>query len=142
MIKRNRKKGYSLVEVVIALSVIVIVSISALSILLSSVTTKVNAINKSHAQSFADSVWESFKAADYQEEFLSLVAFSEGVSLTEDTTDDSGKTTYVYNCQEYSFTAEISVSYQENARPELEILVNDKDGDGIISFSYRKGDGI
>lgn len=140
--KNRNKRGYSLVEVVIALSVIVTVSITALSIVLSSVATKVNAINKSQAQSFADNVWESFKAAENEEEFLSLVAFSEGVSLTAGTTDESGKTTYTYNSQENKFTAEISVSYQENARPELEVVVNDKDGDEIISFSYRKGDGI
>lgn len=140
--KNRKKRGYSLVEVVIALSVIVIVSVSALSIVLSSVATKVNAINKSYAQSFADNVWESFKAADTQDEFLSLIAFSEGTTLTEGVTDESGKTTYTYYSQENKFTAEIAVSYQENARPELEVIVTDKDGDEIISFSYRKGDGI
>ena len=140
--KNKNKRGYSLVEVVIALSVIVTVSITALSIVLSSVATKVNAINKSHAQGFADNVWESFKAADTQDEFLSLIAFSEGATLTEGVTDESGKTTYTYYSQENKFTAEIAVSYQENARPELEVIVTDKDGDEIISFSYRKGDGI
>lgn len=140
--KNKNNRGYSLVEVVIALSVIVIVSVSALSIVLSSVATRVNAINKSHAQSFADNVWESFKAADTQDEFLSLIAFSEGTTLTEGVTDESGKTTYTYYSQENKFTAEIAVSYQENARPELEVIVTDKDGDEIISFSYRKGDGI
>ncbi|MBE6531473.1 MAG: prepilin-type N-terminal cleavage/methylation domain-containing protein [Ruminococcaceae bacterium] len=140
--KNKNKRGYSLVEVVIALSVIVIVSISALSIMLSSVVTKANAINRSHAQSFADNVWESFKAADTQDEFLSLIAFSDGVLLTEGVTDESGKTIYTYNSVENKFTAEIAVSYQENARPELELIVTDKNGDEIISFSYRKGDGI
>ena len=109
---------------------------------IASVATKVNAINKSHAQSFADNVWESFKAADTQDEFLSLIAFSEGTTLTEGVTDESGKTTYTYYSQENKFTAEIAVSHQENARPELEVIVTDKDGDEIISFSYRKGDGI
>ena len=140
--KNKNKRGYSLAEVVIALSVIVIVSISALSIVLSSVATKVNLINKSHAQSFADNVWESFKAADTRNEFLSLVAFSEGATLTEGVTDESGKTTYTYYSVENKFTAEIAVSYHENARPELEVVVTDKDGDDIISFSYRKGEGI
>ena len=140
--KNKNNRGYSLVEVVIALSVIVIVSVSALSIVLSSVATKVNAINKSHAQSFADNVWESFKAADTQDEFLSLIAFSEGATLTEGVTDESGKTIYTYNSQENKFKAEIAVNYQENTRPELEVIVTDKDGDEIISFSYRKGDGI
>ena len=140
--KNKNKRGYSLVEVVIALSVIVTVSITALSIVLPSVATKVNAINKSYAQSFADNVWESFKAADTQDEFLSFVAFSESATLAEGTSNESGKTTYTYDSQEYKFAAEIAVSYAENARHELEVIVTDKDGDEIISFSYRKGDGI
>ena len=140
--KNKNKRGYSLVEVVIALSVIVTVSITALSIVLSSVATKVNAINKSHAQSFADNVWESFKAADTQDEFLSLVSFSEDVTLTESETDESGNTIYTYYSEEHKFTAEIAVRYSENARSEFSISVTDKDGDSIISFSYRKGGGI
>lgn len=140
--KNKNKRGYSLVEVVIALSVIVTVSITALSIVLSSVATKVNAINKTEAQSFADNVWESFKAADTQDEFLSLVSFSEDVTLTESETDESGNTIYTYYSEEHKFTAEIAVRYSENARSEFSISVTDKDGDSIISFSYRKGDGI
>lgn len=142
MSRRKFKNGYSLVEVVIALSIIVTVSITALSIVLSSAATKVNAINKSHAQSFADNVWESFKAADTQDEFLSLVSFSEGIMLTESETDESGNTIYTYYSEEHKFTAEIAVRYPEIARSEFAISVTDKDGDSIISFSYRKGDGI
>ncbi len=139
MLKRN---GYSLVEVVIALSIIVTVTITALSIVLSSVSTKVNAINRSYAQSFADNVWESFKAAETQDEFLSLVAFAEGVTLTGSTTDENGKTLYTYYSEKNKFTANISVAFSETERDEFEIDVTDKDGDNIISFSYRKGDGI
>ena len=123
----------------IALSVIVIVSVSAISIALSSLTARTNAINKSHAQSFADSVWESFKAADTREEFLDLVEFSERATLAEVSTDGSGKTNYTYISEENKFTAEIAVSYQENARSELVVVVTDGDGGEIISFSYTKG---
>ncbi len=136
MSKINRKNGYSLVEVVIALSVIVIVSVSALSISLSSVATKVNAINKSHAQSFADNVWESFKAADTEDKFVSLVAFSEEVDLKEAKTADG---VYTYTSEKHKFTADITVSYPQNARPELKISVADKDGDEIILLEYKKG---
>ncbi len=142
MRKRTRKNGFSLVEVVIALSVIVVVSITALSIVLSSIVTKANAINKSHALSFADNVWESFKAAETQDEFLSLVSFSEGATLTDGRTDERGNTVYTYHSETYKFTAEIAVRYPEDARPELTVTVADKDGDDIISFSYRRGDGI
>ncbi len=136
------KKGYSIVEVVIALSIIVTVSITALSIALSSVATKVNATNRSYAQSFAANVWECFKAADTQDEFLSFVSFSEGITLIDNQTDESGNTVYTYRSEEHKFTAEIAVRYPENADPELSVSVTGKDGDGIISFSYRKGGGI
>lgn len=141
MSKINRKNGYSLVEVVIALSVIVIVSVSALSISLSSVATKVNAINKSHAQSFADNVWESFKAADTEENFISFIAFSEGVDKADitATNGENGNTVYTYSSEKHKFTADITVSYPQDARPELKISVADKDGDEIILLEYKKG---
>lgn len=139
--KNRSKRGYSLVEVVIALSVIVTVSVTALSIVLSSVAAKTNAINKSCAQSFAENVWESFKAADTQDEFLSFVAFSEDAVLTESTPGGSEETIYTYYSEKHKFTAEIAVLYPENARPELTVTVTDKGGDEIVSFSYRKGDG-
>ncbi len=142
MIKTKARGGYSIVEVVIALSFIVVVTITALSIVLSSIVTRKNAIDTSKAQDFADNVWESFKAADTKEEFLSLVAFSEGVSLGEGVPDGSAGTVYTYYSQEHGFTADITVRYPQTARPEIEITVTDKGGDEIISFSYRKGGGI
>ena len=138
MSKRNRRNGYSLVEVVIALSVIVIVSASAISILLSSVATKVNAVNKAHAQSFADNVWESFKAADNEEDFVSLVAFSEGINEADITAPEGENMVYTYSSEKHKFTADITVNYN-STRPELKISVTDKDGDEIISFNYVKG---
>lgn len=142
MSKLRKRNGYSIVEVVIALAVIVTVSMTALSIALSSVAAKVNVINRSYAQGFADNVWESFKVAQSQDEFLSLIVFSEGTMLTEKANDGNGKVTYIYYSQKNKFSSEIVVSYEENARPELEVVVTDKNGGEIISFSYRKGGGI
>ena len=82
---RNRS-GFSLVEVVIALSVIVIVSITSISIVLSSVSSRTAATNKAYAQNFADNLWECFKASDSQEEFLACVLVAEGEDLS--TPDD------------------------------------------------------
>ena len=81
MSKRKFKNGYSLVEVVIALSVIVVISIAALSTVLSSVATKQAAINKTEAQNFAENAWECFKVSDDDEKFVSNVNFAEGVTL-------------------------------------------------------------
>lgn len=131
MMNKN-KRGYSLVEVVIALTVIVIVSISAISIMLSSITTKQHAINKSYAQNFADNVWECFKAADTEEDFIFLVGLSKDaeVSLINDTK-------YTYESTKNKFKAKITVAY--DSRPTLTIEVTESDGDKIISFKYTKG---
>ena len=140
MSKRNRRNGYSLVEVVIALSVVVIVSVSALSIILSSIATKAAAINREHAQGFADNVWESFKAADTQDEFVSLVAFSEGVDKADITgvEGENGDIVYTYSSEKHKFKAEMTVNYQSQ-RPELNLAVTDKEGDEIILLEYKKG---
>ena len=142
MNKIRNKKGFSLVEAVIALSVIVAVSVTALTIMLSSITARENAVNKFRAQSFAESVWESFKSADTQSEFLSDVFFAEGVMLTDGVTDENDATVYTYVSEKNKFEAEIRVSYPDDGDSELNIAVSDEDGDEIISFSYRKGGGI
>ena len=60
MDKLKSKKGYSLVEVVIALSVIIVVSATALSVILYSITLRHAEINKAEAQNFAENVMECF----------------------------------------------------------------------------------
>lgn len=141
MSKRN-KKGFSIVEAIIALSIIVAVSITALSVVVSSITTKVAAINKTEAQNFAYNVWESFKAAENEEEFISLVNFAEGITLTDGVPDENNVNVYTYYSEENNFTALVSVKYSATERPEFKIDVADNKGKEIISFSYRKGDEI
>ena len=134
MNKIFKKNGYSLVEAVIALSVITIVSITAFSIMLSSISTKVSAINKTEAQNFASDILECFKASENEEEFLSLVDFAE-----DDISLEGGEGSYTYYSEKYKFTANISVSYPIDGRSELLVDVSDDDGENIISVPYKKG---
>ena len=138
MLKLKRKKGFSLVEVVIALAVIVIVSAGAITIIISSFAAKTKTINKSNAQSFADNLWESFKVSESADEFESAVAFSVGIEL-EGETGTNGKTVYTYILPESNFEARISVGFSDIERDEFEISIFEDDGDSIISFSYNKG---
>ena len=140
MDKRQRENGFSIVEVVLALAIIVTVTITALSLVISFVSATENLIHVTQAQSFADNVWESFKAAENENEFLTLVSFAEGVALTDGATDASGNAVYTHHCVENRFTAKITVSFPEDTQAILTITVTDKNGDNIISFSYRKGD--
>lgn len=142
MRKQHCKNGFSIAEVVIALAIISVVSITALSIVLSSIVAKTNIINRSEAQSFASNVLACFQAGENKAEFLALVSFAEDISLTDSTSDDSGSTTYTYYCEDNKFTAQITVNYPESLRSELEITIMNQKGVNIISFSYRKGDGI
>ena len=142
MSKRKRTGGFSLVEVVIALTVIVTVSITALTIVLSSVATKQTAIHKTEAQNFAHSVWECFKTSDNDADFVLNVEFAEDVTLADGTLDGDGYTVYTYQSEENKFTAVVKVLYSDTARSKLSVDITDKDGDSIVSFTYEKGDGI
>ena len=134
----DKRGGYSLVETVIALAVIVTVSITALSVVLSSASARVKTVGRRQALNFADNVWECFKAADDTEDFLAHVAFAHGVALTESADDGMN---YTYESEKYRFTAQIRVRFSATERDEFEINVTDSDGEEIVSFSYRKGDG-
>ena len=141
--KRKNKGGFSLTEVVISMALIVMVSITALTIALSSITTKVKAISRSHAQYFAENVWECFKVAETKDEFEQLFSVIDThdheIKPSEGERDD-GLTYYIYEhtSTNYQFIAEIAVRYVNGERPKLKVNVSDDKGT-IISFSYEKG---
>lgn len=141
MTKIRKNKGFSIAEAVIALTVIVTVTATALTIAFSSVTTKINAANKTHAQCFADNMLECFKAAENEEEFLALASFAEEIELPAGSEDENGNTVYLYTHDNGSFTAEIKLRYATGERDEFYLAITDKKGEEIVSFSYRKGDG-
>ena len=146
--KRKNKGGFSLVEVVIALAIIVMVMGVGLSITLSSITTKVKAINRIHAQYFADNVLECFKEAESKAEFQYLFSEiyshehegEEGLKPSEYDRGD-GRVYYIYTHKSanYQFIAEITVMYTVGTRPELRVNVSGEDGEDIISLDYTKG---
>jgi len=140
--KNKNKGGFSLLEIVIGLSFIVIVSITAITITLASITAKVNTVNISRAQGFADNVWECFKAADTQDEFFDLVEFSEGVNLKDHIADEREEGSYYlyeykYTAEKYGYIAQIALE-TENERTELKVNIIDLNAEEIISLSYEK----
>ena len=131
----KRKNGFSIVECIIALTVVIIVSFTALSILLSAVSAKVTSVDIAYAQRFADNAWECFKAADNENEFIDFMRFAEGVTLT------GSDGNYSYVSEENKFTAEISVAGNEfGIRVFFDNNKEDRsDDEEIISFNYTKG---
>ena len=128
MDRLKSKKGYSLVEVIIALSVIVVVSATALTVILYSVSLRHAEINKSQAQNFAENVMECFKAADDTEEFETLVKFAEGVELKP--IPEWGA--YTYTSIEKNFVVGITVDF-ELERPTFSIEILDINGTRVMN---------
>ena len=133
MNKIKSRRGYSLSEVIIALAIIVIVSITAISIIMSSIMTKSRIINRAAAQSFADNVWECFKSSRNIVEFEKNVIFAEGVTL-----DINNGEECQYRSDKNKFTAIIMVDFNRE-RPKLSIMIEDDEGEDLVSFSYEKG---
>ncbi|MBQ2944984.1 MAG: hypothetical protein IJD95_00270 [Clostridia bacterium] len=142
MSKIRNKKGISVAEVIIALSVVVLVSLAALSVVLTSVVKSIDTKSTANAYRFADDVLECFKAADDEAEFLEFVSFARGIELTDGVTGENSFKTYRYRSDEKKITVLISVRYSASERSVLDISVIDDDNEEILSFSYRKGDGI
>lgn len=126
--KRNR--GFSIMETVIALVVIVLVTAAALSITMAAISARVKMSNYSEAQDFAHNVLECFKAADGEDEFRLNVEFA-GYELS------GAASTYTYKV-ENKFEAEIIAAFDVDG-DYFHITVNDSNGTEIISFTYQKG---
>ena len=125
----KRNGGFSIMEAVIALAVIVIVTVSALSIATSSLVAKTKLINRSQAQSFAQDVWECFKVSDDKSEFDTNLTFA----IDKTPVYDSESNSYRYNSKR--FDAKIKI---DNSFSELTVTVIDKNGKEIISLNYDK----
>ncbi len=141
--KIRKNSGFSMVEVVIALAIILAVSIVAISITLSSITNRIAIVNRTHAQYFADNVWECFKAADdvdALEQFIyNVVGVTYETKKLSEETDEPKKVEYTYTFEEHNFNASITVKYGD-IRPTLTVDVRElDDNDEIISFTYTKG---
>lgn len=146
----KKKKGFSLVEVAIALAIITIVTVTALTIALNSITPKINNNNRSHAQNFAHNVWQCFQEAESNDDVFKLLSFSydlneENMTATE--TDGEGYKTYTYTSAEHKYTATIKMRFPQDGypaikRPDMEITVVDGKDKEIIHFTYTKGDGV
>ena len=139
----KNKKGFSLVEVAIALAIITIVTVTALTIALNSITPKINNNNRSHAQNFAYNVWQCFQVANNNDDVFTLLSLSYDTTNMRQSEDaDSGYTTYTYTSAEHKYTATIKMRHPVGARPDMEITVVDGKDKEIIHFTYTKGDGV
>ena len=132
MNKNKRNSGFSIMETVVALAIIVLVTVAALSVVMAAISARVKVNNYSEAQDFAHNALECFKVADDNAEFENNLDFAgyERENLSE---ANSNEYTYV---AENKFSADITANVTTG---EFEITVEDNKGEEIISFSYTKG---
>lgn len=135
---RKRIGGFTVAEVIVALAVVAVVSMAALSIVLSSLSARTAAVRQTQAQNLAGNVLECFKAAGNQAEFQSAVAFSEGINL-EGTAEENGWVSYRHT-SDTGCTAVIRVRFAPDARSELRVEITDDQEHTLVGFSYEKGD--
>lgn len=130
MRKTKRNSGFSIMETVIALAMIAIVTIAALSVVLSAISARVKQANISEAQDFAHNILECFKASENSSQFTDNVEFAgiEGLEY-------SGGSKYRY-VAENKFAAVLNADFTSS---EFEIDIRNNKDEVIISFSYEKG---
>ena len=131
----SKNGGYSLVELVVALALIILISAVWLSVIYSSIHAPNNASSKAEAQSFCENVWEAFKASHDDTQFVQNVTFANGINLEEIDVQD-GYTYYVYAKQE-RYVVEIKVKFDD--KPTIDVLAKDKHGREILAFEFVKG---
>ena len=128
---KKARRGFSLAEAVVALAVVVIITVAALTMVTSSIVATINATNKAEAQIFAQNVWECFKASENEDKFLENVEFAIDGTLME-----QGINKYKYNADGFNAKIEVNSSFTE-----LTVTVNDNKGEQIVSLNYTKGGG-
>ena len=123
------RKGFSLVEVIVALAVIAIISTAAFSLVLSSAKLEADAVRTTAVSAAADDVLDCFRYADSNEEFFAAIS-----KLDEYQTTDDGQ--YVLN--KPSYTVYVNVEGDELSFNAYKTR-DGETGELIYSYQYKKG---
>lgn len=129
------QKGFSLIETVIAMAIIIIVTVSALTMVTSSLNITKKEIYTSKAQYFAADSLEAFRIAEDAAQFEETIAFAGGYSYF-----DVDENLYIYYLENSGYTAEISLAYSDINRSEFCVIIKDESGNQIFEYHFQKGD--
>ena len=122
--KDRSRRGISLVEVVVALTVIAIISSAALSLVISSARVDANSLRSTQVMIAAENSLECYRFAESEEEFAALL----------EKTGDYKKVDDAYVLTEKSYV--ITVSYLAE---KLIFSAADSDGKEIYKYEFNKG---
>ena len=133
MTKNNRKKGgFTIMETIIAMVVVVVVSIAAGTATLASIKAGKNVARDADAIRCAENVLECFKATEGKDAFVSAVSAVEEKGYDFIARQD---TTYKFK-KDAGYT--VDVQYSESA---ITVTVTaDDDREVLVEYSYTKGE--
>lgn len=127
---RNRKRGFSITEVIIAMAVIGVVSFSAVSVLTQSNSTINNSQLSIYATNDTYNLLECFKISEDLEQFDRAAAFA-GYSLEEDDGNLLVKNLY------YVYEIHLIVDFERGTF--YSYSYNTETGKQLCSVTFRKG---
>ena len=126
----SSRRGFTVLEVVIALTVITIVSASAFALIHSHLKLEKQSVQSIEATNIAENAIECFRFAknnNFRETYESVVGTEENsVTLSETNNEDNGVTTYQYKDGDLEVTFEVQGS-------TIKILV--KNGDNTVRYA-------
>ena len=137
------KKGITIAEVVIAMAVVTIVTVTALSIAFTSTRSTQKGLDKTAAQYFAADAVECFRAAADAEQFETAMAFRGGYTLCESSAVDPEKESqhqYTYQLADSGYSAVVTLNYPDKERPSFNVVVTDHEGQVVAQHFFLKGD--
>ncbi len=125
-VNNSSRRGVSIVEVVVALVIITVISASALSMIMMSVSLEQRALTAQEVAASAENAVECFRYAADNEEFL------ECLQMTGDFTDESGS--FVLRAKSYTVTIRPGTN-------QFEYSAVKANGEEICAFTYTTGGG-
>lgn len=136
---KTKKRGFTIVEAVVAMAVIAIVSAAATSTVRRTLTTTGNDFEYDRARVYTENALEAFKFSDNIEQFNMYVVrdgFSADAPLRDD--ENNLRTYCSFHNHTNAYSIDINVSYPENGRPHFTATVYGG-SKLLIQINYDKG---
>lgn len=129
------KKGFAIVETVMAMTIVSLVTITAVMLFFSSVRTTQSAVHKAQAQYFAEDAFACFRAADTADQFSNAMENRGGFMEFSIT----GGNKYCFTLNGSRFEAVAFVDYPAEGRASFRIEITD--GDEVVASisEFKKG---
>ena len=131
--RKNLKKGVTLLETVIAIALLAIISVVAVSVSVSSIKSEEKNIQAMEISFIAENAIECFRFADNNDKFIEVLNKTTDSEhpFTED--EIEGKKCYIYKKSAYKVV--IVADYGTNT---IQITAKDKNGNEIYSLKYKR----